>query len=281
MPELRDLMDDVRGDLVAVRWPPGDELRRRVRRRRQRTITAAVALVTAMTVGAASLTRPDREPPPPPATSPSVDAGAVEIPRSALLRPEDVGAGPDTQEDQPDAFQPIRFDVLLDLCFRHRATGMLTVHSRYSQRQTLLLGTENDRPARPYLLAQAVYRLSAPHAATFLRDLRTAIGSCDGFTRTGEIERPEGNVEARARHRWSIVASGFAGEESIMVRHDAVTRDARNDKVIGRSSDLSAYLRSGDLITVLSPRAGTSADGLRGIAATAARRMCETTDPSC
>jgi hypothetical protein len=281
MPEMRDLIDRVAGDLTVVRWPPAGELRRRVRRRRQRTIAAAVALVIAVTAGVASLARPYREPSPPPATSPTVGASPVRIPRSILLRPEDVGAGPDTQADEEDAFQPIRFDVMLDVCFQQRAPELLAVRSRYSQSQTLLLGTEAHRPARPFLLGQAAYRLSAPEAAAFLRDLRVAIESCDGFTRTGEIERLGGKVEARGQHSWSIVASGFAGDESILVRHDAVTRNAETGEVIGESSELSAYLRIGDLVTVLSPRTGTSADDLRRIATTAAQRLCATADPPC
>jgi hypothetical protein len=281
MPELHDLMDDVRDDLNAVRWPPGDELRRRVRHRRQRVIVAAVALVTAVTAGAASVARPDHEPPPPPAVSPTVDAGPVKIPRSALLRPEDVGAGPDTQADGEDALQPIRFDVMLDSCFQQRAPQLLALRSRSSHRQTLLLGTEGARPEQPFLLEQAAYRLSAPQAADFLRDLRAALESCDGYPQTGEIERSDGKIEARGEHGWSIVASGFAGDESILVRHDAVTRNAETGEVIGQSSGLSAYLRIGDLVTVLSPRAGTSADDLRRIANTAALRLCATADPPC
>jgi hypothetical protein len=281
MREPQDLMDHVRDDLTAVRWPPGDELRRRVRRRRQRVIAAAVALVTAVTVGAASLARPDREPPPPPVASPTVDAGPVEILRSALLRPQDVGAGPDTQTDGEGAFQPIRFDAMLDLCFRQRAPELLASRPRYSHRQTLLLGTEGDRPAQPFLLGQAAYRLSTPEATAFLRDLRATIESCDGFTQSGATERLDGKVKARGQHSWSIAASSFAGDESILVRHDAVTRNAETGEVIGESSELSAYLRISDLVTVLSPRAGTSADDLRRIATTAAQRLCTTANPPC
>ncbi|MEV4630670.1 hypothetical protein AB0J90_30840 [Micromonospora sp. NPDC049523] len=281
MPELHDLMDHVRDDLTVVRWPAGDELRRRVGRRRQRVIAAAAALVTAMTVGAASLGRPDREAPSPTATSPTVDARPVEIRRSALLRPEDVGAGPDTQADGESAFQPIRFDVMLDLCFGQRAPELLALRSLYSHRQTLLLGTESDRPARPFLLGQAAYRLTAPEAAAFLRDLRSAMESCDGFTQTGEIERSDGKVKTTGRYSWPIAASGFAGDESILVRHDALIRNAATGEVIGESSELSAYLRIGDLVTVLSPRAGTSADDLRQIAITAAERLCPSANPPC
>ena len=282
MPEMRDLIDSVAGDLPVVRWPPADELRRRVRRRRQRTIAAAVVLVTAVTAGAASLARPDREPSPPPAISPTVGASEVRIPRSVLLRPEDVGAGPDTQVNGADAFQPIRFDAILDACFQQRAPELLALRPRYSQSQTLLLGTEAHRPARPFLLDQAVYRFSAPEAEAFLRDLRVAIESCAGYARTGEIERSDGKVKARGQHSWSIVASGFAGDEAILVRHDSVTRNAKTGEVIGESSQLSAaYLRIGDLVTVLSPRAGTSAEDLRRVATTAAQRLCASADPPC
>lgn len=281
MHELYDLMDDVRADLTAVRWPSGDELRRRVRRRRQRVIASAAAmLVIAVTAGVAVAARPDREPPPPPAVTPTVDAGPVEIPSSALLRPEDVGAGPDTQDDGMDAFRPI--ELQLDHCLRQRGSQVLSLSTRYSRKQTLLLGTAAERPARPFLLQQGVYRLPTPQVATFLRDLRAAIESCDGFTMTGDLERPGGKVPARSEHRWSIVANGFAGDESILVRNDIVVRNAKTGEVIGQSSNmLSAYLRVGDLVTTLSPRAGTSADELRRIAATAAQRMCVAAHPAC
>lgn len=280
MRKLDDLMDDVRGDLTAVRWPASDELRRRVRRRRQRVIAAAVVLVTAMTVGAASLIRPPHREPPPPATTPTANP-SPEIPQSALLRPGDVDAGPDTLTDGEGASQPIRFDFPLDLCFQQRAPELLALRPRYSHRQTLLLGTESDRPARPFVLAQRAYRLSAPEAATFLHDLRAALKSCEGFSQTGDYERPGGKVQAHGQHTWSIVASGFAGDESILVRYDAVARNAKTNEVIGQSSGLSAYLRVGDLVTMLSPRTGTSADDLRRIASTAAQRLCTTADPPC
>ncbi|GIF78214.1 hypothetical protein [Asanoa siamensis] len=54
-----------------------------------------VVLVAAVTAGAVGLARRDREAPPLPAAAPS--AVSAEIPRSGMLRPEDVGAGPDSQ----------------------------------------------------------------------------------------------------------------------------------------------------------------------------------------
>jgi hypothetical protein len=282
MRELHDLMDDVRSDLTVVRWPDSHELRRRVRRRRQRTIVAAVALVTAVTASAASLARPPhRASPPPPAATSTVDASPVQIPQSALLRPEDVGAGPDTQNDGEGASKPIDFTFPLYFCFEKRAPELLAVRPRYSHGQTLLLGTESDRPDRPYVLGQATYRLTASQATTFLPDLRAALKSCQDFTQTGEYERPEGTVEARGHHNWSIVASGFAGDDSILVRHDAVARNAKTNQVIGESNALLVYLRVGELITVLDPRAGTSADDLLRIATTAAQRLCTIADPPC
>ncbi|MET8153557.1 hypothetical protein ACIBSW_38735 [Actinoplanes sp. NPDC049668] len=281
MPEMRDLIDSVASDLADVRWPPAEELRRRARRRRQRTIAAAVALVTAVTAGAASLARPDREPPPRPATSPTVGAPPVRIPPSVLLRPEDVGAGPDSEVYPADAFQPIQFEVMLDSCFRERAPGLLALRPRYSQGQTLMLGTEAHRPARAGLLNQTVYRLSAPEAAVFVRDLRVAVEACADYFQTGEIEPPGGRVKVRSQNSWSILASGFAGDESILVRGVAVVRDAETGEVIGESSRPSAFLRVGDLVTVLVPRIGTSADDLRRFAATAAQRLCATADPPC
>ncbi|GIF78209.1 hypothetical protein [Asanoa siamensis] len=279
MPELQDLMDEVRSDLTAVRLPRGADVRRRVRRRRQRTF-AAVVLVTVVAAGAVGLARPDPEPQPVPAVSPT--AGPSVIPRSALLRPEDVGAGPDTQTDGEDAFQPLRFEVMLESCLRERAPALLALRSRHSHRQTLLLGTARDRPAQPVVLGQAAYRLAdAPQAAAVLRDLRAATTYCEGFTRTGEREVSGRTVAAQGRYGWPIVASGFAGDDSILVRHDAITRNADTGEVIGESSVLSAYVQVGDLVTVLEPRAGTSVAELRRIASSAAQRLCPAAAPRC
>ena len=286
MPEPQDLMDGVASDLTAVRWLPAAELRRRVRRRRQRVTAAAVALVTALTAagatGAAGVGFADRDSAPPPATTPSVAAeGPLVIPASALLRPDDAGAGPDTQQDSVDAFQPIGFGTMLNVCFQERAPELLALRPRYAYGQTLLLGTENDRPARPYLLAQAAYRLSAPLAATFLDDVRAATEGCDGFTQTGEIERDGAKVEARGEYHWSVVATGFAGDESILVRQDARTRNVKTGKVLGESSELRAYVRVGDLVTVLSPRSGTAVDEVRRLGTVAAERLCGAAHPPC
>lgn len=286
MPELNDLMDDlmgdVRADLTAVRLPPGAELRRRVRRRQRRVIAAvAVTVVTAVTAGAAVLARPHGQAPPRPATSPSVTARPVKIPLSALLRPEDVGAGPDSQIDGEDGSgRAVRFEMMLDACFTKRAPGMLAVDSYYFTGLTFLLGTSVNRPEWPFVLAQDVYRLAAPQAAAFLTNLGAAIRSCDGFTQTGEIERPGGKVPVRGEHGWSVVASGFAGDESILVRHNSVGRNAQTGKVIGESTALVAVLRVGNLVTVLRP-ASTSAEDLRRFATIAAARLCATADPPC
>jgi hypothetical protein len=281
MPEMRELMDGVAGDLAAVRWPPAEELRRRVRRRRQRTTAAAVAVLVALAGGAASLARPDRDPPPPPAATPTPGAAPVEIPLSALLRPEDAGAGPDSQVDGEDALQPIRLDVTLDRCLREKAPELLSVRTRYARLQTLLKGTETDRPAQPYVLAQGAYRLTTAEATTFLRRLRGAIEACDGFTSTGEIEHGGGRVDARGTYHWSVISSGFAGDESYLVRMDGITRRADNGDVIGESTYLSAYVRVGDLVTVLSPRSGASVDELRRLATVAAGRLCVASVPGC
>jgi hypothetical protein len=281
MPELHDLMDGVARDLTAVRWPPAAELRHRVRRRRQRVVAAAVALVTALTAGAASLARPDRDPPPPPATTPTADAGPAEIPRSALLRPEDAGAGPDTQHDGVSAFEPIRFETILDLCFRKRAPEMVALRTRYSLRQTLLVGTEGDRPADPYVLGQSVYRLSAPQVSTFVGDLDAAIEECRGFTQTGEIERAGRRLEVFGRHDWSVAADSFAGDESILVRHDILARSMETNEVVDASFQLSVYVRVGDLVTVLDLRPHTALDELWRISDVAAQRLCAAAHPPC
>ena len=58
------------------------------------------------------------------------------------------------------------------------------------------------------------------------------------------------------------------------MRQDARTRNMKTNQVLGESSELRAYVRVGDLVTVLSPRFGTPVDEVRRLGTVAAHPPC-------
>ncbi|MEV7624005.1 hypothetical protein [Actinoplanes sp. NPDC089786] len=283
MSDLRDLMSDVTTDLAAVRWPSADELRGRVRRRRRRNLVAVAGAVIVVTAGATGLATAGGPPSPMPAAPPvSAAPVPVEIPRSMLLSPADVGAGPDSQIDGPDAFRPLQPDELT-LCLTTNSSGLkLPQVPRFSVGVTLLLGTEASRPERPFVLAQQIHRYAGPDAVAVLRDLRSVVAACGIRTVTGEVTAAGGaKVAARVTHTWSIAAENFAGDDSVVVRHDVSAVDASTGRPLdGGGSELVAYVRVGDLVTRIVPRDQPLPE-LRKIAAQAGTRLCGASDPPC
>ena len=274
MSDLRDLMTGVVSDLDrATRWPSGDDLRRRVRRRQRRRAMVAVAgAVVAVTIGAAGLTGNRVEPPPPAVTpSPTVTSPVV-IPPSVLLTPDEAGAGPDSQDDGVDAAQPGSFDEFT-MCGSERAELMRQV-PRFSRGITHLLGTEEDRPESPFVVGQQVYRFAGTDAAGFMDDVRSAVTACDTVTATGEAEVEGRVVSIEVIHSWRVTDEDFAGEESMVVRHDITTTDAETAEQI-------AYVRAGDLVTRIAPRTGTTPAELRELATVAGERLCTAATVSC
>jgi len=284
MPELDELIKDVADDLTAVRWTPAAELRALVRRRRQRSVAAAVALVTALTAGTASLVaRPGGDAAPPPSATRSATAPDPAIPPDAMLRPADVGGGPDPEDATDDAFQPIQLDPMLELCVRERRPELLTQRASNTRSQSHTLGTGDSRAYRPFVLTQTVYRMSAPDAEVVFRDLRAAAEACAGVTYTGDMERPgQTKVRASGSHTWTIVASGFAGDDSLILRHHVTVRNADTGALISDSdAGLDAYVRVGDLVTHIVPRSDAEAEELRRVATSSAGRLCTAAFPTC
>jgi hypothetical protein len=284
MSDLRDLMSSVTTDLAAVRWSTADELRRRVRNRRRRTIAAAAGAVAAVAVGVAAFAAPGQRPPTVPSTptvQPSI-AAPVEIPRSVLLTAGDVKAGPDSQDDGADAFQPVQIHEFM-VCDRQRNGALPAQTPRFSRGITHLLGTQENRPERPLLVWQQVYRFAAPDADGFLRDLRSAVSSCDGLTMTGEVPAKGGKtVRVRATHHWSIITEGFAGDDSLVIKYDVAVRNVATGKLVSAgTAEQVAYVRVGDLVTRVAPRSGTVLDEVRRISTVAAGRLCVAAHPQC
>ncbi|MEV6489105.1 hypothetical protein AB0M20_10815 [Actinoplanes sp. NPDC051633] len=287
MSDLRDLMSSVTTDLAAVRWSTADELRRRVRTRRRRTIAAAAGAVAAVAVGVAAFAAPGQRPPTVPSTptAPTVQASTaapVEIPRSVLLTARDVKAGPDSQDDGADAFQPVQIPEFM-ACDRQRNGKLPAQTPRFSRGITHLLGTQENRPERPFLVGQQVYRFAAPDADGFLRDLRSAVSSCDGLTMTGDVPAKGGKtVRVRATHSWSIIAEGFAGDDSLVIKHDVAGHNVATGKLVSAgTAEQVAYVRVGDLVTRVSARSGTDLDEVRRLSTVAAGRLCVAANPRC
>ena len=204
-----------------------------MRRRRRRTLVAVAGAVIVVTVGAAGLAATGGTTTPMPAgPPPSAAPVPVEIPRSVLLSPADVGAGPDSQADGPDAFRPLQPDELT-LCLTTNRSGLkLPQVPRFTIGVTLLRGTEASRPERPFVLAQQIHRYAGPDAVAVLRDLRSVVAACGIGTVMGDVTTPgDGKVAARVDHTWSIAAENVAGDGCRAARHP---RGRREDRPPGR-----------------------------------------------
>jgi hypothetical protein len=256
MPELRDLMDGVAADLAAVRWPSGDELRRRVRRRRARTTAAVAGAVLTVSVGIAGLTglRAESSPPsagPSPSASAPSPSAPAEIPRSVLLRAAEVGRDLVSQDGPPEASTLVRVDEL-QFCRKARSPSQ---QPRFVIGVTHMMGPKENPPLMPFVLGQKVYRFGSADADGFMRDLRSAVTAC-GTQVTNGVDRNKKPVTVR--YTWSIGDDRFTGDDAFVVRVDVVAHDAGTGRRLGQpSTTWVAYVRTGDLVTRVSAKKGT------------------------
>jgi hypothetical protein len=277
MSELRDVMDGVVADLAAVRWPSSDELRRRVRRRRARTFTAATAAVLAVSVGVVVAGLAGfRTEPSPPAAGPSPSAPVpVEIPRSVLLQAADVGPDLDSQYRDPKDSKPFLSEFAL--CDKAKP---LSREPLFGIDVSHLTGTTQNRSDMPFVLGQTVYRFGGADADGVMNDVRSAVAACGTQATTGPGQN---GTLFNVRRIWSISDNGFTGDDALVVREEVASREAK----AGRpwhgpsTSQVAAYVRTGDLVTRVSMKQGTPLTELRRFAALAGTRLCAAAQPKC
>jgi hypothetical protein len=283
MSEPVDLVDRIAADLAGVRWPEAAEIRRtaRVRRGRRAALAAALAVVGIAGVSVAvldhrAISLPTVAVPP---VSPAAEQ--ILIPAAAMLDGTDLGRATDANESFSDPPNATGTDPFLDICATDRRHSLQRT-ARDQKIRTLLRhrpATEEHSSA-DYVLQQRLFRLPVAQAGQFMTDLGSAVAACSEWVSAGKIERAGKVVPASTTHRWRMVAGRFAGDESTIVEHSFAAEVAGQAVETSRPS-LIALVRVGDLVTVITPKAGTPLDVLSRWSAAAATRMCATANPSC
>ncbi|MFR9776936.1 hypothetical protein ACL02O_12850 [Micromonospora sp. MS34] len=294
----------VRRDLRNVRWPEPTEIRARARRRSRRTaVSAALAvLLVASAVGmvtagrasgpTATLAVPPSTPAPPTAPAPS---GRAEIPEAVLLEPRDLTVATAVRLGDTGLDEPVRVDRQLEACAREHGVGLEPIRSRYSRSRTLLRATGGARGAAP-VLSQDVYRVDPPWGLSLFGDIDRMLQACPQWRTSSLVSQAGRTVPAETVHRWEPPVSGFAGDQSMMLRHvTGQSRERIGGKALGpaASVEVTLVIRVGDLVTVIVPGPGTIADRVDGsgpglsypqleaLGSRAARRLCGAAEPGC
>ncbi|MGH3735672.1 MAG: hypothetical protein ACRDT6_08625 [Micromonosporaceae bacterium] len=281
MAEFDEAREEFRSQLGLVRWADVASVQRQGTRRTHRQVVLAgvvTVLVIAGGVGAGAVfadrdrrspappaesvspspedspsPSPDTSPSPnpsPSAGSPSADATGpdptTEIPDSALLQPEDAGAGYRVGSQQGEDW--VMGFLYAAVCEQRDWTD---AHAGASNRGAL------DHDSKPTIY-QAVDRYPPGQGRVYLTDLIEVTDTCRNMrTSTG------------AAIRLSIVDHGFAGDAAILIRvdHDEDAHDAYH-----------VFVRQGDVVSEVMVL-GTE-DQARELAVKAAARLCEAT-PTC
>ncbi|WFF08541.1 hypothetical protein O7622_08335 [Micromonospora sp. WMMD1076] len=282
-------IDVMRRDLRNVRWAEPAELRARARRRSRRAVAAAAVAVLALTSGTAFVAagRAASPRPAPIAASPSVTPwSATDVPTEALLQPSDLRPAGTTPWNDAGLGEEIRLDQLLEVCRQDQGLRTEWVKSRYSRSVTLLRqrpGTSDPSDRQPVAL-QDVYRLAAQDGERLFDGLPALLAPCRTWRSAGQVEVKGKRIQAEVVHSWQTVDSGFAGDESVLVRH-TVGKGRRLDTgaPLGAGSPPreQAVVRVGDLVTVLRTGSGGDEVVLRDLARVAAERMCVAANPGC
>ncbi|MFE9914979.1 hypothetical protein ACFYPG_07435 [Micromonospora sp. NPDC005553] len=281
-------VEQIQRDLQDVRWLGPEEIRSRARRRNQRRIVVATVVLALAGVSAVAVAAPRKSAPPvPPAATPSASPTRHEISPDALLQPADLPQQFDVQLSQSGLGEPVLLDHMLGACrtSQGRSNGLL--HSILSRSQTLVpkraaaVLTQSDG-----LFTQDLYRLPPDAAIQLLATMDDLVAPCAEWTSVGEykVQGATGTGTASATHRWAVVQRDFAGDGAALLRHTGSQPvDQKTGKPIAAPPrpTITAVVRVGDLITVLSLRqTGTEMD-LRRLAEVAARRMCVAANPAC
>ncbi|MEH0841834.1 hypothetical protein V6U81_05480 [Micromonospora sp. CPCC 205711] len=284
MSEDLSFVDRVHRDLGGVRWPEPSELRARARRRSRRTAASAAAAVLVVVSASVAMTawRPE-EPPPVASSSPSAALLRAEIPLDALVSAADLPAPADPPLTTAGVAEPARVDDMLMVCLADQGIPAEWQVSRYSRSQTVLPKRRAGDPPGEPLLRQDLYRIRPEAARWLFDDLDRFLASCREWQSSGPIEGGGRDSRVTVTHRWTVVSRDFAGDQAVLLRHTMSTplkvpAAARNEAPKPIST---VVVRSGDLVTVITPARGGTDAQLRGLATAAARRMCTAANPTC
>ncbi|MFI2709499.1 hypothetical protein ACH495_05130 [Micromonospora sp. NPDC018662] len=288
MPDDVTLVESLHRDLRDVQWLEPETIRATARRRSRRT--AALAAVSVVVVAALAATVVDRTGAPQPPAAGAL-GGYAEIPVEAMLTPEDVPVPTGEQLRETALDEPVRVDDVLQVCARAQGLPAEEPRSRYSRGQTTLGMPPSPSSQSGAVLTQDVYRMEAGAARRFFGDLERTVKACGAWPTRGRIYTERGTVEADVVRSWRITASGFAGDQAVLLRHTVTERlDRATVEPPGHFSYFRLVVRVGDLVTVLVPTpslsievpgTGLSEAQLLAMARVAAERMCVAANPGC
>ncbi|MEU0151471.1 hypothetical protein [Micromonospora fulviviridis] len=283
----------VHRELHTVRWPEPAELRSRARRRSRRTAVAAALAVLAVASGAA-LVEAGRAAPHAPLSA-GVPASAqpmtttwtaAEVPAEVLLEPTDLRTKTGVPLTDTGLGEAVRLDEMLLYCRKSQRLRAEWEPSRYSRSVTVVRerpGAEDQRPGQ-VLAMQDVYRVAPDVADRVFAGMDQLLAPCRSWRAAGPTQWQGKTIRAQVVHSWQEVDNGFAGDESVLLRH--TVSQARNLDTGEPLGDVTrpesrAVVRVGDLVSVIQVgRDGTEAD-LRQLAVVAAGRMCPAAHPRC
>jgi hypothetical protein len=275
MPDPHDLPHLLARDLADVRWPPPTRIRARGRRRTLRTVAVAPVAVVLILASVWLLVRPSHQDaaPPPVGSTPTVSVPVGWFGPEALVQPADVGEG--YHLDNQHAFAPGEdpsWSFSMDQCPAYAGLGIEKPHAYTWKRINIVTeqaGAGGDRDVFANLS-----RYPANAAQQVMADARQAVAACPEYSYEGgegsTKERP-----ARTVHRRTILQEGFAGDDSLMIRHTYHTVDASTGRRltdVQEGTALIVAMRVGDRVEVLETYHDDPA-WLREIAVRAARRL--------
>jgi hypothetical protein len=292
----------MRRELRDVRWAEPAELRARARRRSRRTavVTAAAVLLAASATAAVAADPVGRPSGPVAAGNPTgtpvapatpTPSGRAEIPDTALLEPRDVPFTTGVRLGDTGLGEPVRVDDQLESCARERGVPLQPTVSRYSRSRTLL----RSSPGVP-VLRQDVYRVDPPWGLGLFGDVDRMVQSCGEWRSVAARALTGAAVSGVLVHRWETAVTGFAGDQSVLLRHAVgEPRDLAGDGPAGpaASVEVTLVVRVGDLVTVVVPGPGTVADRVDGtgpglsyaeleaLGRQAAADLCPAANPGC
>jgi hypothetical protein len=113
-----------------------------------------------------------------------------------------------------------------------------------------------------------------------MSDVRKAVAACTRSTfDSGEASTP--SRPAWVTHQWSVLDRDFAGDESLLLRHEVLAREKATGEQLGdHLVTLFAVVRVRDLVTVIKGEGRTEAR-MRQLGQSAATRLCRATSPPC
>lgn len=278
-------VEQIKRDLLDVRWLAPEEIRSRGRRRSQRKIVVATVVLALAGVSAVAVAAPKSPPPVLPAAAPSASPTRHEITTDALLQPADLPQQVDVQLSQSGLGEPVRLADMLSYCRTSQGRPEGWQMSILSRSQTFVpkraapILTQSDG-----LVTQDLFRLVPEAARQLFATLDDLVAPCAEWLSVGPILTAGGTRTGEALHRWSVAQRGFAGDDAAILRDSlTVTRDLETGQPLGDAPSpiLLAVVRVGDTVSVLRlGYDGTEAE-LVQLAVAAAARMCAAANPQC